>query len=288
MKTVSRNSILDALHAVGVRPGDVLMLHSDLTRLGLFEGAKSAEETLAGYYEALRKAVGPEGTLVALSCTESWARKGTPFVYEDSPSEQGVLSEYIRTRPEAVRSLHPLFSVCAVGKHAHDICADASPSAFGYDSPFERMRRYDARILCLGVDLLAMTFVHHVEQTFGVPYSYTKEWSAPVYKNGGKLDRRFFAFVRYLESGVDYDFTRLQELLFAEGKAAKAFLGYGFCSSVKCNDVFETIMDRLQSDIFFLLRTAPDREPWKGPVHQAADAMIPTTTDNREQQCSTK
>ena len=59
---------------------------------------------------------------MALSSTESYARNSIPFDYEKSPSEQDVLSEFVRTKDGAVRSMHPLFSVTALGEKSHLIC----------------------------------------------------------------------------------------------------------------------------------------------------------------------
>ncbi len=266
MKTVSGAEMDEALRGLGVQPGDLVMLHADIARVGLPEGALDRESVAGAYLAALRRAVGPEGTLAALACTESWVRHRTPFVYETSPSEQGVLAEHLRRQPGAVRSVHPLFSVCAQGPLAEALCANASPAAFGHDSPFARLLQLDALILCLGVDLRAMTFVHHVEQTMGVPYGYTKEWDAPAFRDGRPLPGRYFAFVRYLDCGVEYDFSRLQESLLAAGQARRVALGYSSAHAVRCRDVFDAAVQGLREDIFFLLRTPPKREPWKGPT----------------------
>jgi aminoglycoside 3-N-acetyltransferase len=263
MKFITAEEIRSALKAVGIVEGDIIILHSDISRIGLVQGCKKREENLAVYYSALCKSVGKEGTIAALACTESFARKRT-FDYDNSPSEQGVLSEYIRTRAESLRSLHPLLSVCAVGKRASDICGNNSRSAFGWDSPFERLHRYKAKAVCIGVDLLAMTFVHHVEQFYGVPYGYTKEWDGKIIKGGQEIKKRFTAFVRYLDCGIEYDFSRLQERLFEKGFAQKSKLGYGNIYSVALDDVFSEGIEYLEEDIFFFLKNPPSKEVWRG------------------------
>lgn len=263
MRFITQKEITQAVKEAGIKDGDIILTHSDITRIGMVENCSSRESLLKAYYQGLREAVGNDGTIVALSCTESFA-KGKPFVYEDSPSEQGVLSEYIRTRPGAIRSMHPLLSVCAIGPKAELISGDASRSAFGWDSPFERLHRYGAKILCIGVDLLSMTFVHHIEQFFGVPYSYSKEWSTPVYCGGREDKKRYVAFVRYLDCGINYDFSRLQKKLFERKQALKVPLGYGHIYSVKCKDVFNTGIEELDEDLFFFLKHPPEKEVWKG------------------------
>ena len=264
MRTVTPEDIADAFRTAGCRPGDTVLVQSDLTRIGPVAGARGRDGLLDGYTAGIRQAVGDGGTLAAVTASEGYARHRTPYHHETTPSEQGILSEHVRTLPGAVRSLHPLFSVAAVGPGAGALCEDAAPTGFGHDSAFERLRRLDGLIVCLGVDLLAMTFTHHIEQTFGVPYGYTKEWTVPVHRNGVVLERRFFAFVRYLDIGVEYDFTRFQERLLACGAAQRVPLGYGALTAVRAREAFRIGVEMLKDDVFSFLRTPPAREPWKG------------------------
>jgi aminoglycoside 3-N-acetyltransferase len=261
---ITSSEIQMAFELVRLSVGEVVMVHSDLTRIGWVKGAKSREDVLEFYLEAILRAIGPGGTLVVLSCTESYAREKRPFIYEESPSEQGVFSEFIRKKPDAIRSMHPLFSVVALGAKAKLICNQHhSCTGFGYGSPFHKLRELDGRVLCIGVDLLSMTFVHHVEQTYGVPYAYTKEWDTLVSYNGCIANQRYFAFVRYLGSGINYNFTKMQKLLLDRDLATKADLGLGAIYSVSAVDVFNLGVEQLQQNPFFFLEKAPTHEPWK-------------------------
>lgn len=264
MKFVDPADLSNSLRQMGIEKGHTVLIHADISRLGWMKSANGREDVLRTYLQAILEVLGPEGTLAALSCTESYARHNRPYDHESSPSEQGILSEFVRTQPGAVRSLHPLFSVAALGRNAERLCQDdLSPTGFGHGSPFQRLRELDAWILCLGVDLKAMTFVHHVEQTFGVPYGYTKEWCAPVIKSGKPVARRFFAFVRYLGAGIDYDFSRLQNDLMANGLAESRKVGYGAVWCTRARAVFDFTMDQLRDEPFYLLKHPPSGEPWK-------------------------
>ena len=265
MKTVTRNDIAAAFAAVGIRPGDTLMLHSDIARIGPVAGAKDRNGLLDAWLGGIRDALGAGGTLVVLTSTEAYARSNTPFIYEESPSEQGVLADHVRQQPGALRSMHPLFSLTALGPGADAICAGVAPTGYGHESPFDRLHRENAWIACLGVDLLAMSFTHHIEQMFGVPYGYTKEWRAPIWRASERIDRRFFAFVRYLDAGVEYDFTRFQSLMLERGAAHKATLGYGTLHAVRAKDAFAIGVEQLKQDIFFFLEAPPAEEPWRSP-----------------------
>ena len=264
MITVEPTDVSASLRAIGIGPGEVAFIHSDISRIGWMTGAGNRLEVLQAYQDAIFDVLGPGGTIAALTCTESYARESRPYDHEASPSEQGNLSEFIRLTPNAIRSLHPLFSVSALGRQATKICADEiAPTGFGHDSPFQRLRETDAWIVCLGVDLKSMTFVHHIEQTYGVPYGYTKEWSAPVTRSSGSIAQRFFAFVRYLNAGINYDFSKFQGELLERGLARSTHVGYGVVWGVRARDVFDLGMRRLKEDPFYFLKAPPSSEPWK-------------------------
>ena len=264
MHAITENEFKIALAEVGISNGQIIMVHSDLTRIGWVSNAKSRSDILDFYFKSLLRQVGPEGTLVVLTCTESFARDNVPFNYEQSPSEQGVLSEFIRNKKGSIRSMHPLFSVAAYGAKSQRICGTGiCNTAFGYGSPFQKLYEMDAQILCIGVDLLSITFVHHVEQMYGVPYGYTKEWDNKVYRGGKISNERFFAFVRYLDSDINYNFSKMQNLLLENGLAKKSPLGLGSIWSVSARDIFNIGIEQLRKDPFFFLDRVPRKQPWK-------------------------
>ena len=264
MRAITKKEIQIALDNVGISNGQMIMVHSDLTRIGWVANANSRIDILEFYFKSIMDQIGPEGTVVVLTCTESFARDGVAFHHEESPSEQGVLSEFIRTKDNSVRSMHPLFSVAALGVKSELICgAGICNTGFGYGSPFHKLYETDAKILCIGVDLLSMTFIHHVEQMYGVPYGYTKEWDNQVYRSGKISKERFFAFVRYLDAGIDYNFSEMQELLLKIGLAKTSPLGLGAVWAVSARDVFDIGIEQLKKDPFFFLDQAPKAQPWK-------------------------
>ncbi len=264
MRMVDTSELISAFRSVGLTDGQVVMVHSDLSRIGWIVGAKTRIAVIQAYWEAIFSIIGKCGTLVTLACTESVGRKHIPYDHLHSPSEQGVFSEFIREMPGSVRSVHPLFSLVSIGRDANTICGnDISPTGFGHGSSFHMLRELDARILCVGVDLSAMTFVHHVEQSYGVPYGYTKEWEVPILYDGKPIDRRYFAFVRYLNSGIEYDFSRLQDMLLKKKLAQVSRLGLSRIWSVRANDVFKVGIEQLKLDPFFFLFSHPQSEPWK-------------------------
>ena len=113
MKTVTRDDILYSLRLMGIREGDILLVHSALSSIGDVAGGPDS------VIDALLDAVGDEGTIV-MSTLTGWFQ---PFDAQTSPSAVGTISEVFRRRPGVLRSLHPVHSVAAFGKHAATIVA---------------------------------------------------------------------------------------------------------------------------------------------------------------------
>ncbi|QTA30638.1 aminoglycoside N(3)-acetyltransferase [Streptomyces sp. CA-256286] len=167
-----------ALSALGVRPGDVLLVHASLRSVGPVAGGPGA--ALA----ALRRAVGREGTVVVPSFTpensdtsphyrarvrglDAGAREAVrssmpPFdpVLTPAPS-MGALAETVRTAVGARRSGHPQTSFAALGPRAAELLAGHRPDChLGEDSPLARLYEADAGILLLGTGFDTCTAFH--------------------------------------------------------------------------------------------------------------------------------
>ena len=129
---VLKKDISKALEAVGVQPGQTIMVHTSLGALGFVCGGAQV------VIEALLEAVGKDGTL--MMPTQSWKNLDpTTGVHWQEPEEwwqiirdnwpaydkaitptntMGAVAEMFRRWPGALRSDHPARSVAALGKHA--------------------------------------------------------------------------------------------------------------------------------------------------------------------------
>ncbi|MFF8967230.1 AAC(3) family N-acetyltransferase, partial [Streptomyces globisporus] len=121
-----------ALTALGVRPGDVLLVHASLRSLGAVAGRAR------GVLDAVRRAVGPAGTVVVPAFTPENSDTSPHYrervrgldagavdavraampAYDPAltpaPS-MGALAETVRTTAGAERSAHPQTSFAALG-----------------------------------------------------------------------------------------------------------------------------------------------------------------------------
>jgi aminoglycoside 3-N-acetyltransferase len=137
---LTRRNLVDALRAAGLREGDGVFFQVAMSAFGRIEGGPKT------VVEALDEVLGPEA-LIAMPAFPPAAgsvellERGELFDVSATPSAMGAVTEYFRTQPGVVRSLHPTHSVAARGGGAAELVeghADAE-TPFGAGTPFARM-----------------------------------------------------------------------------------------------------------------------------------------------------
>ncbi len=161
---VRKADIAQSLVAMGIRPGDALLLHSALSSLGRVEGGAPT------VVEAFLDVLGPAGTLVVPTLSDM----NRPFAPESSPSAVGQLTEVVRQWPGAVRSRHPTHSVAAIGAQSRYL-TDGHERGLpcGLDSPYNKLGALRGWVLLLGVDQDRNTTWHVAETVADVAYLRT-------------------------------------------------------------------------------------------------------------------
>lgn len=169
------------LARLGVRSGDVLMVHASLRAIGPVEGRA------AGVIAALDDAVGPEGTvLMVLGADDEWSwvndhpeelreaflTEAEPFdpATTEASDEVGALAEVFRTTPGTLVSNHPEGRFGARGRLAHEFTRDVPwDDYYGPGSPLDRFTAAGGRVLRLGADENTVTLLHFAEYLAHVP-----------------------------------------------------------------------------------------------------------------------
>lgn len=162
-KTLVMENIVECLKGLGIQKGDTVLVHSSLSRLGTVEGGAQT------VVEALLNTVGISGTVGAPTFwgnTSVYLDGHRTFDVRNSPSILGAISENIRKRPDARRSLHPTHSAAFIGPQAgfltehHQL--DNTPVG-GKNSPFMKLIDLQGKIILLGVTLEYLTSFHTIE-----------------------------------------------------------------------------------------------------------------------------
>ena len=170
----SRASLERDLAALGITSSDTLLVHSSMKKIGPTEGG--AETVL----DALCSFPGKGGLLVLPTLTYSLNAENPVFSVMETPSIVGLLTEMFRHRPGVVRSWHPTHSVAAFGEGAAAFTAghERFDTPCARQSPWGRLIDRRAKILFLGTGIGCNTFLHGVEEHFGVPGMLTENHEA--------------------------------------------------------------------------------------------------------------
>ncbi len=179
-KTIALNtkdSLVNDLKKLGIKQGDILLVHTSLSSLGWVCGQEKA------VVEALLEAVGQEGTIVMPAHTggnsdpkdwenppvpQAWwetIRNTMPAFNVDTPTcGIGRVAEYFRSYRGTLRSHHPHVSFCANGKNAKAIVRDhVLTPQMGMDSPLGKLYERNAKILMIGTNYESCTALHLAE-----------------------------------------------------------------------------------------------------------------------------
>lgn len=146
---LTRDDVEAGLRHVGLRTGDIVLLHSSLSSLGVVEGGADA------LVDAFLGVLGADGTLLV------------PIF-----GALGVVTEVVRNRQDAVRSIHPRSAVAAIGRDAEALCKDhwKAEMAHGPDTPYTRIAARGGYVCLLGVDQDRNTTLHTAEELLRLPY----------------------------------------------------------------------------------------------------------------------
>lgn len=147
---------------LGLVAGDIVIIHSSMDQLHL-------SFSFGRIISIVRSVIGENGTMLfptfpSLPSYE-FLRSGEIFDVRKTPSHMGILTEYARRQRDAIRSLHPTKSVCAIGPHAQTLTATHSDSPYAFDrcSPYFKLAESRGKIVGLGVSTQRNSFVHCVE-----------------------------------------------------------------------------------------------------------------------------
>jgi len=193
---MTRTRLAGDLRRLGLAPGQTVMLHASVRRVGWVVGGPDV------VIRAVLDVIGPAGTLMMMVGWEEspyhldqWpAERRTAYLRECPPFDPAtsracrkwsILTEYLRTWPGAHRSIHPEGSCAAVGKLASWLTRD-HPLQYGYGpgSPFGKLYDIGGHVLLLGSDLSNVTMLHYAEHVADVAAKRLVRYRMPLLVEG--------------------------------------------------------------------------------------------------------
>ena len=239
------------LKAMQVDPSDLLMLHADagvaaqLQFLPIQERLNYLIHNLIEYFD-------DSGALLVPTFSYSFTA-GEYFDRENSPSLVGQFSETFRQHASVKRTSHPIFSFGISGIRK-DIFMDAdNTTCFGEKSVFDILKQANGKIMCLGCMLERITFIHHIEQMFQVPYRYSKSFRGKIIQAGDIYKTETEYFVRDRNIRTELNLKRFQKRLMESNDLKVEQFGRFNGSVLSSKAAFDTGFQMLAESKFSLI-----------------------------------
>ncbi len=202
----------------GVCRGDVLLLHSSITKTIGRARRKGVPIAPMELLRSFLQSVGEEGTLL-LPTFDINVSPLVRFDIRNSPSKMGALTECARSYPGAVRTRHPILSMAAIGKKAAAFGECDDYTGIGKGSPFERLLELDGRIAVLGLkENDSMSFYHYVENVNGAAHRWTIGFETEFVDWDGSVSMKKHGFyARRRDEGIVTNVEPMARLLWEKG-----------------------------------------------------------------------
>jgi aminoglycoside 3-N-acetyltransferase len=197
----TRQSLRDDLETLGIKPGDIVMVHASVRAVGPVFGGPDE------IHRAIVDAVSPGGAMMMLlGCPEGFDEIGRdripakraaelranlpPFepLASRADRENGTLAEFFRTWPGTVVSECPSVRIGARGDRADWLVAEHPVRMpFGLGTPFEKLVKSGGKVMLIGCDHDSTTLMHYVEHVTDFPGKIIVRYEVPVLRDGVRV-----------------------------------------------------------------------------------------------------
>ncbi len=176
--TVTQAGIEAGLRGLGLGAGDIVGVHSSLSRFGHVVGGADA------VIDALLAVVGPGGSVVMPAYSNnverlektpeeaavgiSWKTRILPYDPKTAAAWTGRITDTFWRRPGAVRGSNPTHSLAAIGPHAEELVQG-----------WHKLLALDGKICLMGVTLANCSSMHLAEEGITLPAYIRKKITLP-------------------------------------------------------------------------------------------------------------
>jgi len=247
--------VVEAIKKVGIKSGDVVFVHTDISKFGRLAEVKERREFNTTFLNACLEATGHNGTLVVPTFTYSFgdefgAKKF--FDVENTPSILNYFTEVARTSNGFQRSDDPMLSVVSKGPLTPHLIDNLSTCCLGKGSVWERLHEKNSHNLMLGFKFDS-TFIHYIENYFRVPYRHDIELTGIIKKNKKQFKKTYTYFARDRKIKTKLNREKLYLLALEKKILKKTTLGAGEIMSIKSKDLFSVSGKMLEENPYSLV-----------------------------------
>ncbi|MAG92118.1 hypothetical protein CMO83_05575 [Candidatus Woesearchaeota archaeon] len=162
---ITKEDIKKSLIKAGLKKDDAVIVHSSLSRIGYIDNGVNT------LIDSFLEIIGKNGLLVMPSFSAlNYDKKKRIYVFDvkRTPCYTGKVPETFRQRKGVQRSISPTHSLIAYGNKAKWFVSDHErcDNPYASKSPFYKLYHLDAKIFLIGVDQLANSSIHIVEDKY--------------------------------------------------------------------------------------------------------------------------
>ena len=237
---------------IGLEEKDVVFLHSSFKSFGGVEGGPQT------VIDALISTLGNEGTLIVPRFNFDFSTHNTPWDIRTTPSQTGVISEFVRKDPRSFSVFHPIYSFSIIGKHAKELVKHRYKGSYSKDSIFHKLRILDAKILQIDRVYKGTTMFHYVEEMLGVDYRYFKNFTGIVTnENGRSYEDTFNIYVLNREQNFFTYVQPIGKILEEKGVMKIDRIGDATTWYMKAEDMYRVTADAIKKNPRILCKIVP-------------------------------
>jgi len=255
-RSYDSDALAIAIDELGIAAGDTVMVHSALNPDNGFIGKHK------DIINVLKSLVTEEGLLVMPSMpyadsSRAFLQRGKPMNVRRSPSHMGLISEVFRRNKDVYRSLNPIHPLLAWGNDAQEFLQghENCQYSFGSNSPFEKLLKRNAKVLCFDVGFEFITFTHFVEDQLKDKFQFSLYDNEPIIGTSIDYDGNELRTDCYVLSDISRHLRREERLIAQMEKKNQlqySRIGNTKLLMVNCNDIINTATDMMsRGDYFF-------------------------------------
>jgi len=196
----SRAELANDLRALGLAPGDVVMVHASVRSVGEIAGGPDQ------IHLAIKDAITDTGTMMMYASCPDYVDDVGRGVYPGSierevldklppfdpltaraARDNGTLVEFFRSYPGSLVNNHVARFVVWGAQAPYLISEQPWDFAFGRGSALERFVERDGKILLIGCDHDNVTFLHYAEHILDVPGLRIAAFEVPWLEDGARV-----------------------------------------------------------------------------------------------------
>lgn len=256
------SDIYQDLRKIGIRENDTILMHSSMKSVGEVDGG--AKTVIDALKDTLRN-----GMLVLPTHTWATVNEEHPLYDPDKePACVGILPNLFLKEEGVFRSLHPTHSLAAWSADELECKDKMHTRAYqfvqgeeAFETPCNRKGCYgklydmDAKILLMGVGLNKNTFMHGVEEWFGISERLTKETLALEIRmpDGSNKSVAMHKHYKPKNISISENYTRMYQPFLEEGAMQIGKIGDADCMLIQTQQMTEIVNRYLSKDRNYFL-----------------------------------